>query len=97
MTVLAESQIDQLLSALPGWRVVDRAGRLRIEKVYHTGSFLAGLDFVTRLAALAEQFNHHPEVLLTYPQVRITLTTHDAGGLTDRDFELARRIDSLPT
>lgn len=96
MTALTESQIDQLLSSLPGWRVMDRAGHTRIEKVYNTGSYLTGLGFVIRVAVLAEQLNHHPDVLLTYPQVRIALTTHDAGGLTAKDFELARRIDSLP-
>ena len=96
MTTLAESRINELLASLPGWRLVDQAGRARIEKVYKTKNFLAGLGFVTRVAVLAEQLDHHPDVLLTYPQVRVTLTTHDADGLTDKDFELARRIETLP-
>ena len=95
MSELTELQVNELLAMLPGWRLVDRAGRLRIEKVFKTGSFLAGMAFLTQVAAVAEELNHHPDVLLTYPRVTIQLTTHDAGGLTEKDFELARRIDAL--
>jgi 4a-hydroxytetrahydrobiopterin dehydratase len=95
MSELTELQVNDLLATLPGWRLVDRAGRLRIEKVFKTGNFQAGVAFLTRVAAVADELNHHPDVLLTYPRVTIQLTTHDAGGVTEKDFELAKRIDAL--
>ena len=54
-----------------------------------------GLGFVGRMAELAEKANHHPDVLLTYPRVTVSLTTHDAGGLTEKDFGLAQQIDEV--
>ncbi len=94
MVELAEAQINEFLATLPGWRLVERAGRPRIEKVYKTGNFAAGVKLLNRLAPIAEELNHHPDVLLTYPTVKVEITTHDAGGITEKDFELARRIDT---
>ena len=51
------------------------------------------MAFVNRVAAFAEEADHHPDILIQYSRVRLTLTTHDAGGLTEGDFALARRID----
>ena len=73
------------------WQV--RAGRL--EATVATGSFLAGLDLVTAVAAVAERLGHHPDVLLSYPSVRLTTVTHDAGGLTERDVALATALSAL--
>ncbi len=93
MVELAEAQINEFLATLPGWRLVERAGRQRIEKVYKTGNFAAGVDLINRLAPVAEQLNHHPDVSLTYSAVKVEITTHDAGGITEKDFALARRIE----
>ncbi len=95
MASLSATEIAAKLRSLTGWEQVDLAGRPAIRRVVKTGSFLEGLGLVTRVAVLAERANHHPDVLLTYPQVTLHLTTHDAGGLTDKDFELAREIDQL--
>jgi 4a-hydroxytetrahydrobiopterin dehydratase len=66
-----------------------------IGKVFKRKNFLDGLSFVTKMAVLAEMANHHPDVLLTWPKVTVMLTTHDAVGLTDKDFELAGEIDAI--
>lgn len=62
---------------------------------YRTGSFATGLELVQRIGAAAEEANHHPDVLLTYPQVDVTLSSHDVGGVTSRDLDLARRISGF--
>jgi len=95
MAELTQTQVNERLAALPGWRRTDMGGKPGIEKIFKTKNFLAGLGFVTRIAVVAEQLNHHPDVTLTYPRVIVQSTTHDVGGLTDNDFELARRIDGL--
>jgi 4a-hydroxytetrahydrobiopterin dehydratase len=76
-----------------GWQVLLGA----IEAVYATGDFATGLAFVERIGAEAEAANHHPDVTLTYPSVHIRLTSHDAGGVTDRDLALAGRIRDIAT
>lgn len=73
------------------WRVV--LGRLCT--TVETGSFTAGLDLVTRVGELAEQLGHHPDVVLRYPDVALTLVSHDEAGLTDRDVALAAAVSSL--
>lgn len=95
MTSLTEQQIGQSLAGISDWKPVDVAGQPGIERVIRTGDFLSGLALVTRIAVLAEKRNHHPDVILTYPRVTIRLTTHDAGGLTEKDFDLATEIDRL--
>lgn len=95
MSTLSEIELAARLQSLPGWERT--AGDTpAIEKTFKTRNFLNGLAFVTRVAVLAERANHHPDVTLTYPRVRILLTTHDAGGVTEKDLALAAEIDSLP-
>ena len=62
------------------------------EAVFRTGSFAAGVALVERIGILADTANHHPDVDLRYPSVAVRLTTHDSGGLTDKDVSLARAI-----
>jgi len=89
MALLSEEQIREGLKQLPGW---DRAGG-QIRKTYPFASFAEGMAFANRVAEAADALDHHPDVLIQYRQVTLTLTSHDAGGLTERDFRLARRID----
>ncbi len=89
MARLSDEAIQEKLSALTGW---ERIGD-EICRQYSFESFQAALAFVNRVAALAEEHNHHPDILLSYDSVTLTLTSHDAGGLTERDFRLAARID----
>jgi 4a-hydroxytetrahydrobiopterin dehydratase len=53
------------------------------------------MNLVNRVADLAEEANHHPDILISYNQVTFTLTTHDAGGITEKDFDLAQRIETI--
>ena len=62
---------------------------------FATGNFVAGLDFVTRVTEAAEEANHHPDVDLRYPHVDVALSSHDVGGMTQRDVDLARRIGEI--
>lgn len=74
-----------------GWQVVDSH---HLEKNYAFKNFRQALDFTNKLGETAEAMNHHPDIFLTWGKVRVTIFTHSAGGLTDNDFELARRIDA---
>jgi len=87
---LSESESHARLARLPGWQIRD--GRLWRE--YGFESYLDGVAFAGRVAELAEAADHHPDILIGYRRVTLTLISHDAGGLTERDFALAARIDA---
>lgn len=95
MEPMTDQQIAERLTALTGWKRNDVDAQAGIMKAFPTGNFLAGLAFVTRVAVLAEKANHHPDVLLNYSKVSLRLSTHEAGGLTLKDFDLAAEIDHL--
>jgi 4a-hydroxytetrahydrobiopterin dehydratase len=79
------------LAGLPGWNEVD--GRDAIAKSFKFADFNAAFGFMSRVALMAEKLDHHPEWLNVYNKVDVTLSTHDAGGVTERDVTLARFID----
>jgi 4a-hydroxytetrahydrobiopterin dehydratase len=83
---LTEAQVRE--AELSDWRQVLSTLQAR----FATGDFATGLAFVDRIGAAAEAANHHPDIVLTYPTVKITLSSHDVGGLTSRDLDLARTI-----
>jgi 4a-hydroxytetrahydrobiopterin dehydratase len=89
MARLSEDQIRERMAQLRGWK---RSGE-QIRKAYPFASFAEGMAFANRVATVAEALDHHPDMLIQYKQVTLTLTSHDAGGLTERDFRLARQID----
>jgi len=91
MRPLSESERAELLPALDGWSLVE--GRDAIRKSFAFADFNAAFAFMTRVALVAEKMNHHPEWFNVYRKVDVTLSTHDAGGLTRRDIELAQRMD----
>ena len=66
-----------------------------ITKTFEFSSYLDGIDFVNEVANLSEQENHHPDITVGYCKVTISLTTHDTGSLTEKDFKLAKLIDDL--
>ena len=78
-------------AGLDDWRQV--LGNLKAR--FRTGSFATGLALVDRIGAAAEDANHHPDVTLTYPEVLVTLSSHDVGGITSRDIDLARTISGF--
>ena len=89
--VLSEEEILDATSSMVGWEVVD--GKLHKEYLFDT--FNAAFGFMTRAAMEIEKANHHPEWLNVYNRLTIDLTTHDAGGITSNDVNLARVLDSL--
>ena len=89
MQKLSDSELRNALSALPEWRIVD--GKLHRE--YKFADFVHAFGFMTTAALAIEKMNHHPEWFNVYNQVRVDLTTHDAGGITAKDVELAGLLD----
>ncbi len=81
------------LRELRGWNEVE--DRDAIRKSFHFSDFSEAWAFLTRVALAAEKMDHHPEVFNVYNRVEIVLSTHDAGGLSERDIALARAIDEL--
>lgn len=83
-----------LADTLPGWSLVE--GRDAIRRRFVFRDFSEAWGFMARVALLAERHDHHPEWSNVWNRVEIVLTTHDAGGLSERDVALARAIDALP-
>lgn len=81
------------VAQLSGWRAVE--GRDAIEKTFQFADFNAAWGFMSRIAVKAEAMNHHPEWFNVYNRVEVTLATHDAGGVTSLDIELAGFMDSI--
>jgi 4a-hydroxytetrahydrobiopterin dehydratase len=92
---LVFEQIQQHLKALPDWKLTADSKRIRRE--WRVKDFVTGLSFFTRIGALAEAEDHHPDLHLTgYRNVAIEIWTHAIGGLSENDFILAAKIDQLP-
>jgi len=90
MTLLSDDDVRARLAAIPGW---ERHGS-EIRKTYSFDSFKAAMAFSNRVAEIADAADHHPDILVQYRKVTLALTSHDAGGLTERDFRLAAKIDA---
>lgn len=90
--LLSEADIRDRLREVPLWK---RDGKA-ISRTWTFDGFPPALDFINRVGGLAEAANHHPDIHNSWATVRLSLTTHDLGGLTDRDFDLAKKIDALP-
>ena len=91
MAVLSDDDVREALAALPGWELADG----RIAKEYVLGDFRDAVALVVRLAFEAEAADHHPDVDIRYNRVRLALSTHSEGGITGKDVELARVVESL--
>ncbi len=90
---LSDQDRDRLLADHPGWELA-REGAA-ITRTFQFGDFSEAWGFMSRVALLADSQDHHPEWFNVYAKVEITLTTHDAGGLSIRDSKMARAIDDL--
>lgn len=88
---LTDAERSAALSALPDWKPV--SGRDAITRSFRFNDFNAAFGFMSRVALMAEKLDHHPEWFNVYNRVEATLSTHDAGGLTARDVELAQFMD----
>lgn len=92
---VSRADAERLLADLPGWKLSDDGVRIRRE--WLVKDFMVGIDFFNRVAALAEDEGHHPDLhLVGYRNVAIEIWTHAIGGLSENDFILAAKIDELP-
>lgn len=90
-SALTDAQLQEAVASRPDWEVVD--GKLHRELRF--GDFVEAFGFMTRVAIAAEKRNHHPEWSNVYNRVTIDLVSHDVGGITDRDLDLADAIDGF--
>lgn len=90
---LTDAERDALLDQIPQWKL--REDGLAIERTFRFADFSAAWGFMSRVALLAEKTDHHPEWFNVYNRVDVTLTTHDAGGLSGRDDAMARAIEAF--
>jgi 4a-hydroxytetrahydrobiopterin dehydratase len=88
---LADGDVAERLKSLEGWAVENG----QLAKTFSFKTYKDGVVFAAAVGHVADKLNHHPDILLTYGKVRVSVNTHDVGGLSPYDFELARRIDSL--
>jgi 4a-hydroxytetrahydrobiopterin dehydratase len=91
VATLTDAEITTGLATLPGWA---REGD-EIVKTFDCGTFPAAIAFVVRIGFFAERVDHHPDLDVRWKRVRVALTTHDAGGLTGKDLDLAREIEGV--
>ena len=88
---LSQAEIDEELKNLPGWSVVNE----KLHKEFQFETFNQAFGFMTRAAMEIEKMNHHPEWFNVYNRITVDLTTHDAGGITTNDVNLAKILNSL--
>jgi len=93
MPSLNATELRTALDGLPGWSSEGQA----IKRTYTCSSFMESMAFAGRVAAYAESADHHPDLLISYKKVTVTWSTHDAGGVTDKDIAAARATDAAFT
>ena len=91
MTLLSEEEIQRSIAKFNGWI---RQGTV-IRKEFEFSDFIHAMEFVNSVSSLAERANHHPDIDIRWNKVTLALSTHSAGGLTDKDIALAREIESV--
>ena len=91
MQKLSESEISDQLSKNPEWAEVNG----EITRTFLFDDFVASIAFVNSVAGYAETAQHHPDILIRYNKVTLTVSTHDAGGITQKDFDLASEVESF--
>ena len=91
MAILTEEKIKTNLQTLRGWGIVDG----QLQKTYSFDGFMKALEFINKLAIIAEQENHHPDMRVKYNKVTIALFTHDEDGITELDFTIAKEAEKL--
>ncbi len=87
--LIKPSVAKKSLSTFPGWEVKQK----EISKIFRFPSFPAAIAFVNRVSTEAEKVNHHPDINIRYNKVQITLSTHSEGGVTEKDVDLAKKIE----
>ncbi|HMF38689.1 MAG TPA: 4a-hydroxytetrahydrobiopterin dehydratase [Isosphaeraceae bacterium] len=93
MSKLSEAEIHEKLPAAKGW---ERHGDMLV-RTWQFPSFRRAIEFVNHVSALIEKTDHYPDIHVSFRNVRVEMSTHDVGGLTERDFALIAQINTLPT
>jgi 4a-hydroxytetrahydrobiopterin dehydratase len=91
MALLSDDDIKERLKELEGWR---QRGEY-IVKSFDRGDFVGSVKFVDSIVEPAEEMNHHPDIAISWSQVEVAISTHSEGGLTENDFELAKKVEEL--
>ena len=95
LALISRKDVESQLIALPGWSLAE--GGRGIRKTYSLADFAEAVSVIDRILPLAEEADHHPDLHLTgYRRLEVVLSTHSAGGVTEKDFALAARIEALP-
>ena len=93
MAKLEAKEIEQRLRSLPGWEYKDNA----IQKLFRFKEFMEGIHFINQVAGTAEAMDHHPDITINYVRITFVCTSHDSGGVTERDLKLAHAIEEAYT
>lgn len=91
MAGFSEAEITEQLKEVPGWAYEDG----QITRTFSFDGFLKGIEFVVKVAHEAEKADHHPDIDIRYSDIKIAVSSHDVGGITDRDFKLADAVSKL--
>jgi 4a-hydroxytetrahydrobiopterin dehydratase len=91
MALLSDDDVKERLKELEGWR---QRGEY-IVKSFDRGDFVGSVKFVDSIVEPAEEMNHHPDIAISWSQVEVAISTHSEGGLTENDFELAKKVEGL--
>ncbi|MEM9016357.1 MAG: 4a-hydroxytetrahydrobiopterin dehydratase [Verrucomicrobiota bacterium] len=89
--LIEEEELEGLLKKLPEWDHEEKT----IVRVVEFDEFMEGIDFVNAVAEIAEESEHHPDIDIRWCTITVSLTTHDAGGLTELDIDVAKKVDTL--
>ena len=88
---LSDDQARKMLRETPGWEIVDN----RIERTFKFANFVEAMGFANEITRIAEEENHHPDLHISWGKVKVDLSTHKIGGLSENDFTLAAKIDRI--
>jgi len=88
---IPKEELPKRMKKIPEWELKND----KLVRTFEFDEFMEGIDFVNGVAEIADDANHHPDILIKYNLVKLTLVTHDAGAITSLDFELASRVDTL--
>lgn len=91
MQKIEPEQIEQRLTDFPDWSMTGQ----KIQRTFTFDDFVTAMSFVNSVADLAERQQHHPDIMIRYSKVTLTLSTHDAGGVTEKDFTFASEVDQI--
>ena len=91
MAALSTAEVERALTQLPDWQLSDGL----LNRTFNFTDFREAMSFVNSVAAVAERAGHHPDIDIRYNKVKLALTSHDAGGITERDFALAGEIGTI--